>query len=80
MSNNAKRPTPVAVERVVGAGISDHPFTPSLKYPAGQGCAHIVRDYPNSALADPDCCRRPECEHTMTLRSNNSITGGEAVP
>ena len=66
---DAEKPVNKSVKGSVGGSITDHPFTPSLKYPPGKGCAHIVRDYPNSALADPDCCRKPECDHITSLRS-----------
>jgi hypothetical protein len=50
------------------AMVTDHAFEPSLSYPPGEGCAHIVWDNPNSTMADPDRCRRSECDHITTLR------------
>jgi hypothetical protein len=49
--------------------ITDHPFTPSLSYPEGEGCAYIIQGAIWTA-SDPHRCRKPESEHTETLREN----------
>jgi len=60
----------VTVESKSGAAdmVADHAFEPSLSYPPGQGCSRIVYDNPNTTMADPDRCRRPECDHITTRR------------
>lgn len=42
--------------------ITDHPFEPSMSYPDGEGCAHIIygQDW---TICDPVRCRKPESEH-----------------
>lgn len=47
--------------------ITDHPFTPSIAYPAGEGCAFEVCGS-TWTIADPHRCRRPESEHATSLR------------
>ncbi len=44
--------------------VNDHPFKPSLSYPDGEGCSHIVEGS-EWTIIDPICCRRPEREHVM---------------
>lgn len=47
--------------------ITDHPFEPSLSYPDGEGCSHII-DGASWTIFDPHRCRKPEREHERTLR------------
>ena len=49
--------------------IKDHPFTPSMCYPEGKGCSHIIEGWA-WVTYDPHRCRKPESEHTTTLRNS----------
>jgi hypothetical protein len=46
--------------------ITTHPFTPSMSYPDGEGCALIVEGHTWTAI-DPVRCRKSRAEHERSL-------------
>ena len=60
--------------KVSGKKIADHEFQPSVNYPPGDGCSHIVCGH-DWTIADPVRCRKPEAEHERSAR-DEAANGG----